>query len=106
MMYDVGQHIPKSYQRLMADWTEEVLASSEGKAVLLGLPAHDDPGVEYHHAWVENLANALLGIHRGLSRGPVPSNYQGVAIYSDWETSASEWACSQGHFLNRNTSPQ
>jgi hypothetical protein len=99
MMYDAGQKIPKAYQRLMADWTEEVLRWSEGKAVLLGVPTYDDAGVEYHDPKVENLSNALLGIHRGLSRNSLPSNYQGVAIYCEWETSDAEWNYFRQHFL-------
>jgi hypothetical protein len=101
MMYDAGQRIPKAYQLLMANWTCEVLAWSEGKPVLLGVPTYADPGVEYHHPEVENLTNALLGVHRGLSRQPLPANYQGVAIYCDWETSDQEWAYFADHFLNK-----
>lgn len=99
MMYDAAQRIPKTYQRLMADWTEEVLAWSEGKPVLLGVPTYDDAGVGYHDPEVENLPNALLGIHSGLSRGPVPANYQGVAIYCEWETDGDEWRHFREHFL-------
>ena len=102
MMYDAGQRIPKAYQRLMADWTHEVLAWSEGKHVLLGVPTYDDSGVGYHNPKVENLPNALLGIHRGLSRAGSPTNYQGVAIYCDWETSEEEWSYFRDHFLNQN----
>jgi hypothetical protein len=99
MMYDAGQKFPKTYQRLMADWTVEVLGWSEGKSVLLGVPTYDDAGVEYHDPKVENLRNALLGIHRGLSRKLPFTNYQGVAIYCDWETSDSEWRHFREHFL-------
>lgn len=99
MLYDAGQRVPKLYERLMADWTQEVLAWSGDKAVLLGVPTYDDPGVEYHHANVENLTNAVLGVHRGLSRQPMPANYQGVAIYCDWKTSEQEWAYFREHFL-------
>src|SRR5688572_20150738 len=98
MMYDAGQKFPKTYQRLMADWTVEVLEWSEGKAVLLGVPTYDDAGVGYHDPKVENLENALLGIHRGLLRKSMAGNYQGVAIYCDWETSDSEWAYFREHF--------
>jgi hypothetical protein len=98
MMYDAGQSIPKTYQKLMADWTVEVLNWSEGKPVLLGVPTYDDAGVGYHDPKMENLTNALLGIHRGLSRATVPTNYQGVAIYCDWETADSEWAHWREHF--------
>lgn len=52
-------------------------------------------------ASVENLTNALLGVHRGLSRQPLPANYQGLAVYCDWETSDSEWAHFRDHFLNQ-----
>lgn len=99
MMYDAGQKLPKTYQRLMADWTGEVLRWSEGKPVLLGVPTYDDAGVEYHDPKVENLSNALLGIHRGLARSSVPVHYQGVAIYCDWETSDAEWGFFREHFL-------
>jgi len=99
MMYDAGQRIPKFYQLLVANWTKEVMGWSGGKPVLLGVPTYDDPGVEYHHANVENLTNALLGVHRGLSVGPPPANYQGVAVYADWETSNGEWSYFRGHFL-------
>jgi hypothetical protein len=99
MMYDAGQRIPKTYQRLMADWTREVLAWSEGKPVLLGVPTYDDAGAGYHDPRVENLTNALLGIHRGLSRQTLPANYQGVAIYCEWETSEAEWAYWRECFL-------
>jgi len=98
MMYDAGQRIPKTYQRLMADWTREVLEWSEGKAILLGVPTYDDAGVGYHDPRVENLRNALLGIHTGLARN-VTANYQGVAIYCEWETSEMEWAYFREHFL-------
>ena len=101
MMYDAGQRLPKAYQGLMADWTVEVLKWSEGKPVLLGVPTYDDAGVEYHHTNVENLTNAMLGIHRGLSRNALPTNYQGIAIYSELETSDSEWAYLREHFLRK-----
>lgn len=98
MMYDAGQRIPKTYQRLMADWTREVLAWSEGKPVLLGVPTYDDADTGYHIPRVENLTNALQGIHRGLAGRPVPTNYQGVSIYCEWETTDEEWNYWHGHF--------
>ncbi len=99
MMYDTALRVPKLYQRLIADWTGEVLAWSESKPVLLGLPTYDDAGVEYHYPDVESMRNALLGIHRGLSRRPLPTNYQGVAIYCEWETDTNEWNYFGEHFL-------
>lgn len=98
MMYDVGQRIPKLYQQTMANWTGEVLQWSGKAQVLLGVPTYADAGVPYHNPRVENLTNALMGIHRGLQRANRPSNYQGVAIYCDWETSPDEWAFYREHF--------
>jgi hypothetical protein len=99
MMYDTALRLDKVYQRLMADWTREVLAWSEGKPVLLGVPTYLDTGVGYHVPEVENLTNAILGIHRGLSRQVLPASYQGVAIYCEWETDAGEWKFLREHFL-------
>ena len=99
IMYDAAQHIPKTYQRLMADWAGEVLEWSEGRNVLLGVPTYDDAGVSYHDPKVENLPNALLGIHRGLERRALRSNYQGVAVYCEWESSETEWTYFREHFL-------
>lgn len=99
MMYDVGQRLPKTYVKLMADWTEEVLQWSDGKPVLLGLPTYDDAGVGYHDPKVENLETALSGIHAALKRQPVPKNYQGVAIYCEWETTEEEWELLRKQFL-------
>ena len=99
MMYDTALRVPKIYQRLMADWTEEVLLWSESKPVLLGVPTYDDAQTEYHRPDVENLTNALLGIHAGLERRPLPTNYEGIAIYCEWETDGSEWEIWQTRFL-------
>ena len=101
MMYDGGQRYPKTYQQLMSDWTVEVLSWSDGKPVLLGVPTYDDAGVGYHDPRAENITNALLGIHRGLTRGSLPPHYQGAAIYCDWEMSDAEWTYWREHFLRR-----
>lgn len=99
MLYDTALRKPKLYERLMADWTVEVLAWSGGKEVLLGLPAYEDKDVDYHRPEVENLATALRGVHRGLSRQPLPAHYRGVAIYADWVTDEAEWSYFRDHFL-------
>lgn len=99
MMYDTALQNPKFYQYLMAHWTDEVLAWGENKPVLLGVPAYADEGVEYHDPKVENLQNAILGIHRGLARRPLPANYQGVAIYCEWEMDTNKWRYFEEHFL-------
>jgi hypothetical protein len=99
MMYDTSLRHPRLYQKLMADWTREVLAWSEGRQILLGLATYDDADSGYHDPKTENLINGLLGIHRGLST-PVPTNYQGVALYCEWEMDEAEWAGFRGRFLN------
>jgi len=40
-------------------------------------------------------------VHRGLSRRPLPANYQGVALYCDWETTEAEWIYYRHHFMNQ-----
>jgi len=99
MMYDTALQKPRLYQYLMAGWTEEVLAWSGDTPVLLGVPTYDDAGMDYHNPQVENLENALLGIHRGLARKSSSANYQGVAIYCEWETDTNEWQYLERHFL-------
>jgi hypothetical protein len=100
MLYDTSLRVAKPYRWLMATWTRQVLAWSGATPVLLGLPAYDDAGVGYHDPSVENLPNALQGIHAGLE-GPLPRNYQGVALYSEWEMDAGEWQLFRGRFLRR-----
>lgn len=99
MMYDTSIRVPKLYVSLMSTWTREVLAWSEGKDILLGVPTYSDAGVAYHYPAAENLGNALAGIHRGLSSGSLPATYRGIAIYSEWETDASEWEIWRKKFL-------
>jgi len=92
MMYDTAIMLPKIYQHLMSGWTSEVLHWAGSTQVLLGIPVYDDAGVGYHFPHVENLQNALAGIHAGLSRyETLPRNYAGVAIYCEWEMDPQEW---------------
>jgi len=52
-------------------------------------------GARFRHGAnaVENLPNALAGIHAGLSKHqPLPPNYAGLAIYCEWEMDQQEWA--------------
>ena len=71
-----------------------------GSRILFGVPTYDDAGVGYHYPAVENLANALSGIYAGLAGfDELPDHYQGIAIYSEWETSANEWLYWENSFL-------
>ena len=97
MMYDTSLRFQKLYQHLMKGWTREVLAWSKNTEVLLGIPVYADHGVAYHHPRVENIRNSLAGIHAGLSQYKnLPGNYQGIAIYSEWEMGTQNAAHHRG----------
>lgn len=99
MMYDTALKWEKPYRKLVADWTVEVLDWSEGTQVLLGVPVYDDANTDYHDPDIENLQNALSGIHAGLSRyKQLPEIYQGVAIYCEWEMDDQKWRCFRKNF--------
>ncbi len=102
MMYDTALRSEKLYIHLMRRWTRDTLAWSSSKELLLGLPTYEDAGARYHVPRVENLRNALLGIHAGLlDLGTLPAHYQGVAIYCLWETDDDEWRYFEDHFLKK-----
>lgn len=99
MMYDTGIKLSKLYRHLMCHWTSDVLNWAGNTQVLLGIPAYNDAGMEYHSPDVENLQNALSGIHAGLSRYEVlPQSYAGVAIYCEWEMAPDKWSCFKKEF--------
>ncbi len=92
MTYDTGIKFQKPYRKLMKDWTREILAWSEGKPVLIGIPAYEDAHTDYHKPDVENIRNALAGMHAALlSYDALPENYRGIAIYCDWEMDEAKW---------------
>jgi hypothetical protein len=99
MMYDTAIPLSKVYRHLMATWIHDVLNWAGNAQVLLGVPAYDDAGVFYHYPRVENLHNALSGIHAGLSNyKTLPGNYAGIAIYCEWEMDGEEWASFRREF--------
>lgn len=106
MMYDTALKDGKLYQYLMRSWTQQVLdwttatGNQQSPTVLLGIPTYDDAGVGYHNPAVENMTNAVLGIHAGLNHyQPLPAHYQGVAVYCEWKTSDADWQYWQKHFV-------
>lgn len=100
MLYDTSIKFRRFYQRVIKSWTVETLNWSEGTPVLLGVPSYRDEGVGYHNPDVENLPNSLRGIYAGLSRyKKIPSNYQGIALYCEWEMDEPEWQYLRKHFL-------
>lgn len=102
MMYDTAVRLPKFYQHRVSSWTRHVLAWAADSKVLLGLPAYDETGASYHDPNVENLKNSLLGVHAGLADfGSLPKNYQGIAIYCEWEMDDREWNYLESNFSRR-----
>jgi spore germination protein YaaH len=100
MMYDTGLPLVKPYRRLVQSWTYKVLLWTQGNELLLGVPTYEDAGVGYHYPRVENLENALSGIYAGLAEfDRLPEHYQGIAIYSEWETDDKEWDYWTRHFM-------
>ena len=96
MLYDSSLHDAKMYQWFVARWAGKVLdwTRDSHTEILFGVPTYGAAGPTlgpiYHDARVENLPNTLAGLHRALSESK-PPNYQGAAIYSEWETDAGEW---------------
>jgi hypothetical protein len=100
MLYDTGLHNRKFFTQLTKDWTLEALDWSPNTNVLLGVPAYDDAGVDYHDPDVENITNSLAGIHAALhSLSPFPGNYQGIALYSEWEMTPAKWRDYETRFM-------
>ena len=100
MMYDTGLRFQWAYRWLVATWTGKILKWSGSTSVLLGLPAYEDKHVPWHDPGVENLGNALSGVKNGLGRFErVPPNYQGVAVYADWELDEAKRSIFRREFL-------
>lgn len=101
MLYDTALRHEGPYIRLLSTWTRESLEWSGDTQVLLGMPAYDDAGVGYHLPEVENLENGLHGAFAGLSEFEgIPRNYQGLALYSEWEMDDQEWALLRERFVD------
>ncbi len=106
MVYDTSLRDPKMFEWLAANWNAQIFEWTEpngsrpnGPQILIGVPTYADEGVGYHHPGAENLTTGLRALHRALSRfDKTPANYQGAAIYSEWETDASEWKSWQKEF--------
>ncbi len=108
MLYDSSLHDAKLYQWLSARWARTVLSWTRDSQteILLGVPTYVAAGPKwgplYHDPRVENLTNALAGLHRALSdMGRLPHNYAGAAIYCEWETDAAEWKVWREQFMAR-----
>ena len=89
MMYDTAIPLEKFYIKLMTDWTNQLAAATNSSdcELLLGIPAYDDAGADYHHPQVENILSALQGISASDRKNEV----NGIAIYCEWEMNEDKW---------------
>ena len=100
MNYDSGLKSEKLYMALQSRWIGQILESTQGTEVLIGLPAYEDAWAPWHDPDVEHLRSSLAGLHAGLqAHSRPPSHYRGVSLYSDWEMEESEWQHLRIHFL-------
>lgn len=108
MMYDTGLKTPKLYEQLMRSWTQEIITWSSPTPTLLGVPAYNDAGVDWHHPDTENLTHSLRGIHAGLLQwaGKIPEHYNGIAVYCHWEMTAKKWRVLKENFNNKVVKPE
>ena len=106
MMYDTGLSYPWVYRWLIASWTGDIIEWAAPTAVLLGLPAYEDRGMRNHDPDVENLDHAIRGVRKGFADdGSLPQNYQGVAVYAEWELDAAEQETFRREFLCAESTP-
>ena len=98
MLYDTYIPLQKPYVALMSSWTRKVLVWSNGKEVLIGIPAWDEP-TKSHHPNIENLENALHGIHAALEP-KMPKNYAGIALYAHFTMNDSRWKTLKQEFTH------
>ncbi len=72
---------------MLLGWTAQL----GNHKVLIGVPSYEDaPGTS--DPQVENITNATLGVRSALEDlGGGSDSFQGIAIYANWVTDASEW---------------
>ncbi len=79
-------HPPNGFLLLLG-WTAQL----GNHKVLIGVPSYEDaPGTS--DPQVENITNATLGVRSAPEDlGGGSDSFQGIAIYANWVTDASEW---------------
>ncbi|HEY7514896.1 MAG TPA: glycosyl hydrolase family 18 protein [Vicinamibacteria bacterium] len=95
MAYDTALPTSALYRRYTA-WaagavTRELVARRSRARVLLGIPTYDESGL-MHRKGVETPENAIPGIVAGLRGLGGGGTFEGVALYAEWTTDATEWA--------------
>ncbi len=77
----------------MKRWSKEILLSLKDTSckVFFVIPPYNDAGVLYHDPEVENISSALQG-GNALKEPDLPlKNFNGFAIYSQWEMTDEKW---------------
>lgn len=103
MAYDTKSDVEKHYvgfvkhqTQLLVKWGCEI----PGHQVLIGVPAYEDVPL-YSNPEVENISTAVAGVRAALEElGAGHGCFEGVAIYANWVTDASEWASYRLHWLD------
>lgn len=95
MAYDTGLPNAGLYRRYVtwaaATVTRTLVREKARARLLIGVPTYDETGL-MHRAGVETTENALLGTIAGLRGLGGGGTFEGVALYAEWTTDASEWA--------------
>jgi hypothetical protein len=93
MAYDSGIYFPRAYTWWVSQQVEVATESVEHAnakcSVLIGLPTYGK-GTISHNPRAENLRLGLLGVRHGLAKAKRGA-WQGVAIFADYTTTASDW---------------
>lgn len=91
MSYDTGVDDPEWYRWLVKQEIVAVTRLLPDHRVLVGIPSYDE-GFSNFNAEAENIESALKGVIDGLNnRRSVREAFEGVAVYSYWETDSEEW---------------
>ena len=93
MGYDSGMTWPRAYVWLIRQEclrvTRAAAAGNPRCRVVIGLPTYRDGGPS-HNPWAENLELGLKGVRESFG-AEAPANFQGIALFSDSTTRASDW---------------
>jgi hypothetical protein len=103
MAYDTALPTPGLYRRYVSYVVRSVTTRLIGNGhtrVLVGVPTYDETGL-MHRAGVETPENALAGLVAGLRGLGAGGTFEGVALYAEWTTDASEWAVYERRWRGR-----
>jgi hypothetical protein len=104
MAYDTALPTPSLYRRYVR-WAARSVAgaldaSGSNARVLMGIPTYEPYGF-MHRRGVETPENALAGVVAGLRGLGAGGTFEGVALYAEWTTDASEWLVYERLWRNR-----